>query len=106
MEQKNMINTIADTISHRWKNHKSNSPRPRKPNFNRELFVNDLTRILIDNGLVITQEKLLESIDKLNIFYKNKYINSSVITQKMKEKCLANNCYLFLGTLGNLTEFI
>ena len=106
IEQKNMINTIADSISNRWKSHKSNSPRPRKPNFNRELFVNDLTKMLRENGLVITQDKLLEAIDKLNTNYKNKYINSSIITQKTKDKCVKNDCYLFLGSLSNLTEFI
>jgi len=106
LEQKNIINNIANKISLKWKNHKSNSPRPRKPNFNREVFVNELTKILVENALSITEHRLYEALLKLNEFYKNKYIHSSSISSKMREKCIANECYLFLGTLSNLIDYV
>lgn len=99
---KNITEYLIDKICIRYKNHKSPSNKPRKPNFNRDLL-NDILFTYIKSNKIYDGEELFQKIKNLNELYKNgKHININKFSDKIKLKCKNNNCYLFLK--DNFTE--
>jgi hypothetical protein len=85
------LRPIVDDFCNRFKTHKKPSPRPHRPDFNRDK-VFDLFYRLCDE-LKITPKELMERIAKLNAQMATR--DKSKLSPKVIEKCTETGLWLF-----------
>lgn len=92
-KHKTTIEKVVRYIERKYKEFKSTSNSPKRPNFNRDLLTNYITDHISDTGH--TYEKILEDLEYTNQFNK-KNVSIYNLTNAMLGKCDTYNCYLFV----------
>lgn len=98
---KNLIRDVMFTIKRKWKNHVSNSVNYHKPNFNPDIFIDELYNMLRkrDDINYIDEVLLSNVINRSNEYYKlivlKNLSKKNCKSKKMYTKCVKNDCYLF-----------
>jgi len=94
---KNIVNDVVKTLINKYPNHLSTSPHPRKPNFNRDKVVDQLSKFLHDQEKYnITKGQLINELDRINLDCKNGKIKTGKVSKLALHKAFKNKCYLFL----------
>lgn len=92
------IKIVCEHFMKKWKEHRKGSSRPRKPNFNQNMLENKIDTVLKKYKKdinEISQEEIIKYTDLYNLKIK-KNLDNYKIKKEIKDKCLRNNCYLFL----------
>lgn len=91
---KKNINVVTKYFCNLWKIHRNTSPRPNRPNFNRDMLQQKIYDILgdlhnIDSNVMIAR------VNTYNLNIKDNLARIKC-TENMLEKCRRGGCYLFL----------
>lgn len=92
------IKKVCDYFIEIWKEHRKASSRPRKPNFNQNSLEEKIVKIIEfynQNIKKVSFENIKKYVYDYNNSIKNK-LDSFKISQNIKDKCLKNNCFLFI----------
>ena len=92
------MKNVCDHFMDIWKDHRKGSARPRKPNFNQNSLENKITEILKfykKNIKKINKDNIIKYVNLYNDLLKNK-IDQYQLKDNIREKCIKNNCYLFI----------
>lgn len=95
---KSIVNDVVRDLVKLFPTHVSTSKKPRRPNFNRDMVVDQLGNFILEGRLYdIGKNELIKKLLDLNIKYMSGYGGvSGKISKKILEKCKKNRCYLFL----------
>ncbi|CAK7994534.1 Hypothetical protein POVR1_LOCUS58 [uncultured virus] len=96
---KNEILSFVKVFTTRYHAHVSGSRNPNRPNFNRDVFIDDLTELSLLHRDDSDIKVLLGNITKLNVAYSEGKLISKAgkgKTSNMIEKCEASGLWLFL----------
>lgn len=99
LDIKTKVEFVVKKCYKKYRKHFSPSKRPSRPNENRDKMMDKITDFIRDNNLnyKFTKEKLYKiCVEDLNQIMKSKYFEHSKLTSKQREKCIYNNCYLFI----------
>ena len=97
-ENKESCEKLIEKICNEWKEHKSHSAKPNRPNFNRDMLLDKIYQHF--KGKHLDVNDFWEKMMKLNE-EDGKYFNSGKkipkkYPPKMLEKCITSGCYIFL----------
>jgi len=104
------IEKVVETYQHLYKSHFSASVKVQRPNTNRELFMNFVSRVY-DFILPDNENQLIEQLDEINNDVRSQVLVLETQPQKMKKykitesmiaKCKKTNCYMFMENLDSL----
>lgn len=87
---------LVDAICNKYKKLQSASPRPRKPNFNRDLLL-DCVYDVVQASQQWTDAHLWASVQSINTLYKRQ----CDVSQSFVKKCIQSDCFLFLRGLDD-----
>ncbi len=91
-----IVEYVKDMSSFKYKAFVSTSGRPNRPQFNRDMLVQDITKVWKDIGCPIIM--VLKAIDSLNNAYKDEkfgMVHSKIKSTKILEKCSKGGLWLF-----------
>jgi hypothetical protein len=85
------IETAVNAFRKKYPTHETTSARPQRPNFNRDVLTDQITRIQAETG--ITVKELVARMEELNETYSEQ--NTSKLSQKIIDKCETSGLWLF-----------
>jgi hypothetical protein len=91
-----IIEYVKNMASFKYKAFVSTSARPNRPQFNRDVLVQDITKLWKDIGCPV--DELLNSITRLNDAYKDEKLgadHTKIKSPKILEKCSKGGLWLF-----------
>jgi hypothetical protein len=106
--KKNIINEIMEATNYflgQWTTHRKTSPKPRRPNFNRDTLQEKIVEIMAFCGInikensehndILDSNAIIELVTEYNNELKD-HLNDVKCSETQRAKCLASNCFLFL----------
>lgn len=94
---KSVVNDVVRDLVKLFPKHVSTSKKPKRPNFNRDMVVDQLGTFIMEGKLYdIGRDELSKKLLELNIKYMSGYNLPKKVSKKILEKCKSNRCYLFL----------
>jgi hypothetical protein len=100
-EKREIIENIANEWQVKFKSHFSSSITPKKPNINRDRFIDFLEALYDRYSICYENKNKLEEV-LFNINTEISYNIPKKITNNIKEKCNETGCYLFLYSIDEL----
>lgn len=104
-EKRRYIERLAETWKKTYPDHFSSSKTPNIPNINIDTFKNVLLELYGKLKLTTESAHLLDRL----LQQANNYLHTNIPTktsEKMREKCAKNGCYLFLVPAKNLETYL
>ena len=105
-DKKDAIEAVVLNWTKRFKAHFSAATKPKRPNVNRDRFMDLLSEVW--DKYQLTQEtalQLQEKIETANERVRNEMIGEDV-NANMREKCEATGCWLFMHTMEKLEQIV
>lgn len=94
---KSMVNDVVRDLVKMFPKHVSTSKKPKRPNFNRDMVVDQLGTFIMEGKLYdLGRAELAKTLLELNIKYMSGYNLPKRVSKNILEKCKKNRCYLFL----------
>lgn len=94
---KGVVNDVVRNLVKIFPKHVSTSKKPKRPNFNRDMTVDQLGTFIMEGRLYdLGKEELIKKILELNIKYMSGYNLPKRVSKNILDKCKSNRCYLFL----------
>jgi len=94
----NKIKKVCDHFMKIWKDHHKGSSRPKRPNFNQNSFEEKIAKILEfykQNIKKVSTDNIIKFVNQYNLNLREK-LDSFTASKNIKDKCIKNNCYLFI----------
>jgi len=91
MDFVNDIQNLVKKFCERYKKLKTNTDRPHRPNFNRDLLINEFTRVIREKGMDV--EALTQRLETLNTELSRR--DRSKLPPKVLQKCEESGLWLF-----------
>jgi hypothetical protein len=105
--KRNIIEQVVKNFQLKYNSHFSSTNRPQKPNINRDRFIDFLEKVFdkykISEENPISLENILENLNTQIEFETSQH---NTIPQKLKDKCLAGKCWLFIFSVDKLLTII
>jgi len=105
-DKKDAIEAVVLNWTKRFKAHFSAATKPKRPNVNRDRFMDLLSEVW--DKYQLTQEtalQLQEKIETANERVRNEMIGEDV-NANMREKCEVTGCWLFMHTMETLEQIV
>lgn len=106
--KKNVIDEIMEATNHflaLWPNHRKTSPKPRRPNFNRDTLQEKIVEIMEfcgfnikeigENSDILDSSAIIELVSEYNNELKE-HITDIKCSETQRTKCITSNCFLFI----------
>jgi hypothetical protein len=94
---KSMVNDVVRDLVKMFPKHVSTSKKPKRPNFNRDMVVDQLGTFIMEGKLYdLGRTELAKKLLELNIKYMSGYNLPKRVSKNILDKCKKNRCYLFL----------
>lgn len=94
---KSVVNDVVRDLVKMFPKHVSTSKKPKRPNFNRDMIVDQLGTFIMEGKLYdLGRTELAKKLLELNIKYMSGYNLPKRVSKKILDKCKKNRCYLFL----------
>ena len=94
---KSVVNDVVRDLVRMFPKNVSTSKKPKRPNFNRDMVVDQLGTFIMEGKMYdLGKEELLKKLLELNIKYMSGYNLPKRVSKNILDKCKNNRCYLFL----------